>query len=244
MVWALGTLRSGRTDLVQPNKDIVALSGKLLYAVKTEAPTDSLEKALAQLSTEDLTITLSNDTARKTFWINIYNAYYQIFASREKKTKPHIFTDKAIHIGGLELSLDDVEHGILRKYRWKLSLGYLPQFWPGKNIKRLAVTDIDYRIHFALNCGAKSCPPIAFYDYDKLEEQLEMAASSFLLQETEVDNANKTVHITKIMQWFRADFGGKKGIKKILKNHLDQDFSDYAIEFKDYDWSEQLGNYQ
>ena len=39
----------------------------------------------------------------------------------------------------------------------------------------MAVDVIDFRIHFALNCGAKSCPPIAFYSYDKINDQLDLA---------------------------------------------------------------------
>jgi hypothetical protein len=233
-----------RTDDDDPDLDIVALSGQLLYAVKTESPTDSFEAALAEISKPKLIASLSNDRARNTFWINIYNAYYQILATREKKTRPEIFTDKAFVVGSLPLSLDDVEHGILRKYRWKLSMGYLPQFWPNRNIKKLAVTKIDYRIHFALNCGAKSCPPIAFYDYDNLEQQLEMATSSFLTQDVEVDEASKTVRVTKLMQWFKSDFGSSRGIKAILQKHLNKDFTHYKIAHKDYDWSADLRNFE
>ncbi len=108
---------------------------------------------------------LYNDDAIKTFWINIYNAWFQILATREKKKSPEIFTGKLITIADTKFSLDDIEHGILRRYRWKLSRGYLPELFPGRLIKQLAVAKIDYRIHFALNCGAKSCPPIAFYTY-------------------------------------------------------------------------------
>lgn len=233
-----------RDDTMPPEVDLVALSGNLLYAVKTEATTDSIEAVLAGMTKQGLINALTNDNARKAFWINIYNAYYQLLATREKKTTPDIFTDKAITIGSMQLSLDDVEHGILRKYRWKLSMGYLPSFWPAPHIKKLAVTTIDYRIHFALNCGAKSCPPIAFYDYDNLEEQLETAAISFITQDAEVDDAKKIVRVTKIMQWFKGDFGGERGIKNILKKYLQKDFTDYKIAYKEYDWSQDLRNYK
>lgn len=96
------------------------------------------------------------------------------------KKRPVIFKDKSIHFADAHFSLDEVEHGILRKYRWKYSFGYLPQFLPAMRIKQLAVEAIDFRIHFALNCGAKSCPPIAFYRYDKINDQLDLATQSFL----------------------------------------------------------------
>lgn len=243
LVWTVTAMPVYRDDTLPPQKELVELSAQLLFAVKTDAPTDSLENQLAQLSKQALILGLSNDTARKAFWINIYNAYYQILATREKKTRPIIFTDKAFAIGGLALSLDDVEHGILRKYRWKWSQGYLPRFWPSTDIKKLAVSNIDYRIHFALNCGAKSCPPIAFYAYDNLETQLETATTSFLTQDAVLDVANKTVRVSKLLQWFKADFGSKKGILNILSKHFGQNLQGYSIVYNEYDWSQDLKNF-
>jgi len=226
-----------------PNLNIIELSGTLLYQVKTETATDSIETALANLPTDSLVTALDNDDARKTFWINIYNAYFQMLAIRQHKTKPGIFTKKLITIAGTKFSLDNIEHGILRRYRWKLSLGYLPQACPSKIIKQLGVSKIDYRIHFALNCGDKSCPPIAFYNYANINRQLEIATTSFLTNETEIDTANKLVGASKIMQWFKADFGGKKGTLKVLSQYLKYDFTGYRIAYKPYSWDEKLKNY-
>ena len=122
-------------------------------------------------------------------------------------------------------------------------MGYLPQLFPSKLIKQLSVSKIDYRIHFALNCGAKSCPPIAFYKYEKLEQQLPIATKSFLHSETGVDTVKKVVYTSKILQWFKGDFGGKEGIRSLLSKVLNQDFTGYEIQFKDYDWSAHLKNY-
>ena len=241
--WWFEALPITTASAAPPDQNILHLSEKLLYSVKTEAATDSLETALASLKMDDVITGLSNDTARKTFWINIYNAWYQILFIREKKTKPKIFTDKSILIAGHSFSLDDIEHGILRKYRWKYSMGYLPQLFPSKLIKQLSVSKIDYRIHFALNCGAKSCPPIAFYKYEKLEQQLPIATKSFLHSETGVDTVKKVVYTSKILQWFKGDFGGKEGIRSLLSKVLNQDFTGYEIQFKEYDWSAYLKNY-
>jgi hypothetical protein len=243
LVWTVSAMPSYRDDSLAPNEQLVSLSGKLLFAVKTGEPTDSIEATLASISTQSLIHGLSNDNARKTFWLNIYNAYFQILATREKLVRPEIFNQEAFTIGGLKLSLDDVEHGILRRFRVKWSLGYLPRFWPDKDIKRLALTNIDYRIHFALNCGAKSCPPIAFYDYEQIESQLELATTSFLTQDVVIDDTQKVVRVIKLMQWFKADFGGNRGIKEILQKYLGKDFADYKIEYKEYDWGSSLGNY-
>lgn len=241
--WWVGALPVKMSIETKPNMAIINLSEKLLYAVKTEAKTDSLEASLAGLKTEQLIEGLPNDTARKTFWINIYNAYFQLLSSREKIANQKIFSEKSIKVAEQMFSLDDIEHGILRKYRSKYGMGYLPQFLPSTLIKKLAVSNIDYRIHFALNCGAKSCPPISFYSYDKLDKQLDMATVSFLKSETDIDTTKKVLHVSRIMQWYTGDFGGKTGTLSILSNLYHQDFTDYKIIFKDYDWSAHLKNY-
>ncbi len=226
-----------------PDTALLYLSEQFLYKVKIEEPTTSLEAELATLDIQRLKDGLNNDAAIKTFWINMYNAWFQLLAGREKMTRPEIFTKKAILIAGTKFSLDNIEHDILRKYRWKLSMGYLPRFFPGKLIKQLAVSEIDYRIHFALNCGAKSCPPIAFYNYDKIDQQLDLAGRNFLKSETDINDEQKKITTSKILSWFRGDFGGKKGIRKILGKEFGKDLSGYSIKFNDYDWDAVLKNY-
>lgn len=242
-LWGIGLLPVTTPTGQAPDRKLIELSGQLLLQVKKDEPVDSLRQVLSKLKTDELMSGLPDDDSRKTFWINIYNAYFQILATKEKKTRPAIFKEKLITIGGIELSLDQIEHGILRRYRSKLSLGYLPQFFPGKIIKQLAVSKIDYRIHFALNCGATSCPPIAFYDYGKIDKQLSIAASSFLKTDTQVDTLKKQVMVSKILQWFKADFGGNRGIKEILQKYLGQDFSEYSLQFKEYDWTQKMKNF-
>ena len=105
------------------------------------------------------------------------------------------------------------------------------------------VDRLDWRIHFALNCGAQSCPPIAFYKVDQLDAQLDLATSSFLQSETSIDHDRKTIHLSKLFRWFAADFGGKSGIRKILADRLDTTISGYQLIYKPYNWDEQLGNF-
>ncbi|MFM7852936.1 MAG: DUF547 domain-containing protein [Flammeovirgaceae bacterium] len=134
----------------EPNQALLALSSTFLSQVKSGDLLNETLNQLRQYSTNNLIAGLNNDNARKTFWLNLYNGWFQILAQR-RLTKPKIFTTKAIEFADRTFSLDEIEHGILRKYRWKLSLGYLPQVWHGKTIKKLAVTQIDFRVHFALN---------------------------------------------------------------------------------------------
>jgi len=243
ILWFLGAQPESQESETESDTTLLQLSEELLYAVKTERSTDSLERLLANYTLRAVQQGLHNDTARKVFWINLYNAWFQLLAIREMKTQPDIFTDKSIRFADFVLSLDDVEHGILRRYRWKYSLGYLPQFLPAKTVKKLAVQQIDYRIHFALNCGAKSCPPIAFYSYTDLDHQLDLAARNFLENETTVNVEKEEVRVTKIMQWFMGDFGGKKGIRNIISKYLGTNVSSYSIVFNEYNWEEDLKNY-
>jgi hypothetical protein len=227
-----------------PDISLLKCSEQLLLNVKTGGQTSELEKSLSALTHEDIVTGLSNDDAIKVFWINMYNAWYQILAVREKKKRPEIFTDKLIPIAGIKFSLDDIEHGILRRYRWKYSRGYLPKFFPGQRIKSLAVSKIDYRIHFALNCGAKSCPPIAFYTLDHVNNQLDVSAKLFLSDETEIDELKEELRVTKIMDWFMGDFNGRDGIREIVGGYLQKDFTGYQVEFKPYNWDASLHNFR
>jgi hypothetical protein len=221
----------------------VQTSEQLLLAVKMEEPTLTLVTSLEELALSQLKSDLEEDNTKKAFWINIYNAYFQILRKEKGIEKSKIYVEKLISITGLKLSLDDIEHGILRRYRYKFSLGYLPNPFAKAVIKKLAVSTIDFRIHFALNCGAKSCPPIAFYSADKIDSQLEMATLSFLEAETDVFENKKEIHITTLFKWFLGDFGGKAGIKKILNEKLNIDASGFKLIFKPYSWEEQLDNY-
>ncbi|MCB9280519.1 MAG: DUF547 domain-containing protein [Lewinellaceae bacterium] len=211
-------------------------SEKLLYAAKTGRPTEALVRALAETPFRQLTETLRDDTRKLAFWINAYNAYFLILRHEKGLQRPDIFKQKAIRIGGRDFSLDDIEHGILRRNRWKWSLGYLPYPFAPKLLRRLAVARIDPRIHFALNCGARSCPPIAFYSPDKLDGQLDLAARSFLESETDLYPEKKEAHTTRLLLWYQGDFGGMRGVRKALESVLGQDLAGWRVRFKGYDW--------
>ena len=219
------------------------LSEKLLLAVKMQNPTNELVAVLRAFPIGQLEKELANDTQKKAFWINCYNAFFQILRKEKNLVKPEIYREKHSYIAGQKLSLDDMEHGILRKYWYKYSLGFLPNLFAGRTIKKWAVDEIDYRIHFALNCGAESCPPIAFYHPNRLEQQLDMATLSFLEGETDVFLDKKEIHVTRLFQWFLADFGGMAGVRQILQDKLNIDTNDSKIVFKAYSWKEELDNF-
>ena len=229
--------------LLQTDTSLINTSEKLLYKIKLGNSSIEEQNLLEKITFTQLRDGLNNDDAKKAFWINIYNAYYQILANDKEIDKSNIFTIKAITIANTKLSLDNIEHGILRKYRWKFSMGYLPHFFISKKIKQLAVNQIDFRIHFALNRGAKSCPPIAFYSYSKINQQLDLATTSFLQSETEFNDDNKILKVSKIMSWFLGDFNGKNGIRKIITEYLHKNIDEYSIKYKPYNWDADLNNF-
>ncbi len=220
-----------------------SFSEQILLDVKLEKDTLSLQLQLEEFDVDFLEKSLINDNKKKAFWINIYNAYYQILRIEQGIVKPDIYKKKLFSIAGELLSLDDVEHGILRRYRYKYSLGAFPNVLTPRFIKDNAVDTLDYRIHFALNCGAKSCPPIAFYDSENVDVQLDVATQSFLEGESDFDDENRIVHVTTLFIWFYYDFGGRSGIKRIFVDQLNKDISDYKIKYKEYSWEDDLANF-
>lgn len=219
------------------------LSEQLLLAVKSRTDTAELIGKLSEYSMKSLKQELSTDARKIAFWVNLYNAYFQILRKEHNLVKPAIYRERRVKIARTLSSLDDIEHGILRKFRYKYSLGFFANIFTSRLIKSLAVDTLDYRVHFALNCGAESCPPIAFYNVTNLDAQLDMATQSFLESESDYDDKNKLLHTTALFRWFFADFGGKQGIIDIYNKQLGKDISSYKIKYKKYSWEEVLDNY-
>jgi hypothetical protein len=219
------------------------LSEHLLLAVKKREPTEGLRQQLAGVSLVELQGQLPADAQRLAFWINLYNAYFLYLRRDLGVEKAAIYRQQRIPFAGFRLSLDDIEHGILRRRRCKWALGYLPGRGYPPSVKYLQVDQFDYRIHFALNCGAQSCPPIACYQPAHIDQQLEMAATSFLEQETIIDATTRTVHLTRLALWYLGDFGGYRGIRRMLRKHIQLPKGHWRIQFQTYNWDENLANF-
>ena len=91
---------------------------------------------------------------------------------------------------------------------------------------------------------ARSCPPIAFYSPENLTLQLDIATRAYLSDAAQYDAPKNIVQLPALMSWFRADFGGKKGMRQLLKKVLiiPAD-SRPKITFKKYDWKLFLDHY-
>ena len=156
---------------------------------------------------------LKLDADRLAFWINIYNGFtnYQIVKSGLKNSvfdQPDFFTNQCLIIGEMDFSLDDIEHGILRRNGERKN-NKSRQFSAGNKRSNLMVDMLDDRVHFALNCGGVSCPPIAFYEASKIGAQLDLAEESFSRSEFLIDHEKRIVECSSIFVWYRKDFGNR-----------------------------------
>ena len=237
-----------KTEVEPSQNKLVQLSQDFMYAAKTGEETSNFIAKLKQMGMDELREAIKTDDEKKAFWINLYNAYTQVSLKKnpeQYKKRSQFFGGKQIEIAGHSFSLDDIEHGILRRSSIKWSLGYFKKLFPGQTEKQLRVDRLDYRLHFALNCGAKSCPPIAFYKPETINQQLELATKAYLRGEAEYDETTNTVKLPTLMSWFRRDFGGKKKMIELLKplSVIPAD-KNPKIKFKDYDWTLYLQNYK
>jgi hypothetical protein len=223
------------------------LSEQWLLAMKKKMPVQDLIQLFAQADWEEITAELTDDTRKKAFWLNIYNAQVQYLLTE----KPALFTDKnsfyskpLLNIGGRKMSLDLIEHGLLRRASIKISLGYISNPFPSRFEKQQMLAKKDFRIHFALNCGAKSCPPIAFYQTQLIENQLDIATASYLEAMCMYEEEINTVFVPKIVCWYSGDFGGKQGIRNLLKKLVLIPKNTYTrISFSEYDWTLETGKF-
>lgn len=245
-----GTIMIAEAQEIQSpaENQFTKISQQLLLSAKRREPADSLIQYLQKISPDDLFQELNNDTKKKTFWLNIYNAFTQLALAQnpdQYKKRGQFFGRKNIIIAGEQLSLDRIEHGLLRRSKTKWSMGYINRLFPSSFERKHRVDSVDYRIHFALNCGAKSCPPIAFYRAEQLDKQLDLATRVYLRNEAVYDTIKNQIQLPAIMGWFRGDFGGKKKMKELLKkiNVIPNDI-DPSIKFKKYDWNLYLDNYK
>lgn len=230
--------------------DVVSLSQDFLYQVRTEEDFSENLKILAVLEQDNLLQNLNSASKKKAFWLNIYNAFIQIKAKefpiliQEKRND--FFSTKFITIAQKDLSFDDIEHGILRRSKMKISMGYINKIdWFVDDFeKQFRLEEVDFRIHFALNCGAASCPPIAFYSAENINKELDMATANYLESDVDYYKAENKVVVSKLFQWFIADFGGKSGIIQILKKYgIIPKNENPKISYKPYDWTLSLENY-
>jgi hypothetical protein len=153
-----------------------------------------------------------NRSEQEAFWINLYNGltvkiileHYPVKSIRDIDISPGIFSNgpwdaRLVKIEGQKISLNDIEHRILRPI-WQ-----------------------DNRIHYAVNCASLGCPDLQpkAYSHQNLEQMLEKGARDYINHPRGVSFAGNRLIVSSIYFWFKADFGNsKKGIIQHLRKYL------------------------
>ena len=132
------------------------------------------------------------------FWVNLYNAltvdvvldHYPVASIRDIDISPGFFANgpwgkTLVRVEGVSLSLDDIEHKILRPI-WR-----------------------DPRIHYAVNCASIGCPNLAMKAYvaQDVEAMLSAAARDYVNSSRGVHVVDGEVIASKIYSWYSQDFG-------------------------------------
>ena len=190
---------------------------------------ENLDQYLKVLEKTD-TKTLSRNE-QFAFYVNAYNAWtIKLILSgypgiKSIKDLGSLFKSpwkkKICRIDGKIITLDDIEHNILR-----------PRFK-------------DPRVHFAINCAAKSCPPVRSEPYrgGELDQQLDEMTRAFINDLENNRLEDHTLYVSSIFKWFKEDFNKDiigfflKYAKGDLKEQLEARRGKIKVKYLDYDWS-------
>lgn len=204
-----------------------------------------LARALARFDPQ----TLGDTGQRKAFWLNAYNGLV-IHAALHHRVQTSIrkhsgFFSSAWIIGEHTMSLDDIEHGILRGNRRPPMALRTP--FASKDPRRTRVLEpLDPRIHSAFYTTAISSPRLSVYRGSHLEEDLNRSAGLFLDDHMLLDGSANKLLVPKVFDWYRADFGDQNQIRAFLARHttndrfkelLSREDNDLTVAYLDYDWT-------
>lgn len=215
-------------------KTYVDSQGRVAYArwQRHEGDRRALTTYLNDLSRADAKRQASRQ-AKLAYWINAYNAVtihgilreYPTTSIRNHTAKLfgyNIWHDLLLIVGDTQISLNDIEHEILRKSG-------------------------DFRIHFAIVCASHSCPRLlnTAYTGPQMEQQLETSAQVFFRNPENYRYEDGTFYLSSILQWFATDFGNTSAaqLQAIARYLPDPDARKVAsqgrgkIAYLKYDWS-------
>ena len=204
---------------------------RVRYAALATDAKATLDIYVAQLEATD--VTRFNRAEQKAFWINLYNAVtikvvaenYPVSSIRKVLSggifSPGPWKRDLVTIEGRALSLDDIEHGILRPI-WQ-----------------------DNRIHYAVNCASIGCPNIANRPYtgETVEAMLDQAARAYVNHSRGAEVKDGKLSVSRIFDWYDADFGGNEaGVIAHLKRYADPGLKEQLAEINrirryGYDWA-------
>lgn len=204
---------------------------RFAYAQVTPDHRASLEAYLISLQGfQPTTLTREGQLA---FWVNLYNAltvkvvldHYPVTSIRRIKFGRFWalgpWDHDLVTIDGIELSLNDIEHRILR------------------------VLYDEPRIHYAINCASLGCPNLHTEPFDaaRIEEQFDEAARTYINHPRGARMDNERLIASSIYDWFEEDFGGSdESVIAHIREYADADLADALVGLDQlsahaYDWS-------
>lgn len=215
------------------------------------------EEATCEL--QRLNMAQLEESEKMAFGLNLYNlfityAFVKVGIGVSGMGRGAFFGKVLMNIGGHLLSFNDLEHGILRA-NTKHPYATRKNFGKGDPRLPLALSKLDPRVHFALNCGAKSCPPIRFFRAESLEEELKIVSMSFCEKEEvlSLNEENHQVTLTMLLKWYGKDFcqskddlpetllayvvGKKKQKLERMVDKAKTETRPISIRFQSYDWT-------
>jgi hypothetical protein len=234
--------RAGVADPSPPSgaSDPLALARRLLVEARAGVADPSCRTALASLDPRELAA-VPDEPSRTVFRLNVYNAAVRARLLADPaafRPRWRFFTTSAITVAGRRLSPNVIEHGLLRRSALSLGFGYLRNPAPSAFELGLRVARVDPRIHFALNCGARSCPPLAAWEPASLDDDLERATRAYLVAETHRRDGGRTLLVPRLLLWYRGDFGGSAGVRRLLERHaVIASGEQVRIRYGRYDWT-------
>jgi len=182
------------------------------FRYRSVSQQDRLDLIAYLRSMQGVVVSDLNRLEQEAYWINLYNAltvdiiltHYPVKSIRDIDISPGLFSNgpwdaKLLKIEGQDLSLNDIEHRILRPI-WQ-----------------------DNRIHYAVNCASLGCPnlmPLA-YTSANIEMLLDRGAREYVNHPRGVSFPDHRIEVSSIYVWFKEDFGGSdEGIIRHLKKYL------------------------
>lgn len=202
--------------------DAAALSRSLLLAARggDVSEADRLAETLAAADP----FAIAADEARIAFWVNVYNALLLRELARAPRTGSLLrhramFRTAAWRVGEHDYSLDVIEHGVLRRSA-RVPLRLRRTLRHGDVRLGAIPARLEPRIHFALNCGAVSCPPIVPYSPAALDAELERVTTAYVRAETDIDRDGGRVTLPYLMRLYRGDFGDRGKRLEFAARHL------------------------
>ena len=157
---------------------------------------------------------------QKAYWMNAYNAFtiqliLNNYPLKSIKDLKNPWGNKFFTIGNKEMSLEQIEHEILRK------MG-------------------DPRIHFGINCASISCPPLSNTAFTKknVDKELQKLAANFINDSSRNKISQEEVEISKIFKWFDKDFKTNGSLVDYISKYSETTIKKGAtVKYKEYNWN-------